>query len=611
MQKPIQVPEEAILRVTAAAVRALSRQRKASLIFGAKIKIEGEPLELCAPPNVTNTKQLSCLRGHADTLALYLSHHDKLLAESYQFSNQVEQALFDTLERIRVEVLGSEAMPGVAENLRLAFIADCHSQQYQKMVERGNAPLADAVALLVRESLLDYPIPATAKCLVEVWRNKVRFTVNKAIDELRNSVEDQAAYARASVRLISELGLTHEAEGLIGQESNDGGGNEEAVSELGGDDGLNAFAPPVDRSDNPTQRKESLQHNDSENKPSENEEIPRPNDLERADLVPGKLRVITVPRIAIDHSTYHAFTTEFDEIVDAKNLGDAQDLTRLRTRLDDQMAEYQFSITRLANRLQRLLQANRTSSWEFDMEEGLLDPNRLSRLIVNPMYVQSYRREKQSAFPDTVVSLLIDNSGSMRGRPITVAAVSADIFARTLEQCGMKVEILGFTTRAWKGGDSRKKWLTSGKSSDAGRVSDLRHIIYKSADAPWRKARKNIGMMLSEGVLKENIDGEALIWAHDRLARRKEQRKVLIVISDGAPVDDSTLAVNPRSYLDRHLHEVITAVKKIDLVELMAIGIGYDVSRFYDNAVTISDPEQLGATLIDRMTMLFSSNQVL
>lgn len=606
MQDATKVPEDALLRVTAATVRAVSRHRKASIRFGTKTQIDGDAIELSAPPEECNSEQVNHLRGHADALALYLNHHDESLAEPYRFKDKVAQQLFDALENIRVELLGSRSMPGVAENLRLSFMADCDSKRYQKMVDQGKAPLDDAVALLVRERLFEYPIPATAECVLEVWRDEIQIAVNRVVDQFRDLVEDQVGYSRVSVLLIEELGLTHEAEGLIGQESNDGGGNEEAVSELGGDDGLNAFAPAADSTDSPTQEKESQQHNDSENKPSEQEEVPYPSDLEQADLVPGELRVIRIPRIAIDHSIYHAYTTEFDEIVDAKNLGDAQDLTRLRTRLDDQMAEYQFSIARLANRLQRLLQANRTSSWDFDMEEGLLDPTKLSRLIVNPMYAQSYRHEKQSPFPDTVISLLIDNSGSMRGRPITVAAMSADLIARTLERCGLKVEILGFTTRAWKGGESRKKWLASGKPPDAGRISDLRHIIYKSADDPWRKARKNIGMMLSEGVLKENIDGEALIWAHDRLVRRKEQRKVLIVISDGAPVDDSTLAANPRSYLDRHLHEVIAAIEKLGLVELMAIGIGHDVGRCYDNAVTISDAEQLGATLMDRMTLLFS-----
>ena len=305
---------------------------------------------------------------------------------------------------------------------------------------------------------------------------------------------------------------------------------------------------------------------------------------------------------------YRAFTAQFDETIDADQLCDPQELARLRMHLDQQLSNLQGVITRLANRLQRKLMAKQTRAWDFDVEEGILDTARLHRIVVNPVYPLSYKVERETEFRDTVVTLLIDNSGSMRGRPITVAAMSADILARTLERCAVKVEILGFTTRAWKGGQAREKWLAEGKPSNPGRLNDLRHIIYKAADAPWRRARKSLGLMLREGILKENIDGEALLWAHNRLIGRSEQRRILMVISDGAPVDDSTLSVNPGNYLERHLRDVIEWIERCSPVELVAIGIGHDVTRYYSRAVTIVDAEQLGGTMMEKLTELFDEH---
>jgi cobaltochelatase CobT len=306
---------------------------------------------------------------------------------------------------------------------------------------------------------------------------------------------------------------------------------------------------------------------------------------------------------------YRGFTTEFDEIVAADTLCDAEELTRLRSLLDQQLSHLQGVIGKLANRLQRRLLAKQNRSWEFDLEEGLLDAGRLARVVTNPLHPLSYKVEKDTKFRDTVVSLLIDNSGSMRGRPITIAAMSADILARTLERCGVKVEILGFTTRAWKGGQSRERWIAQGKPPNPGRLNDLRHIIYKAGDAPWRRARKSLGLMLREGILKENIDGEALLWAHNRLLARTEQRRILMVISDGAPVDDSTLSVNPGNYLERHLRDVIEYIESRSAVELTAIGIGHDVTRYYRRAVTIVDAEQLGGTMMEKLAELFDEDE--
>ena len=304
-------------------------------------------------------------------------------------------------------------------------------------------------------------------------------------------------------------------------------------------------------------------------------------------------------------SQYKVFTTEFDEVIDADLLCESDELARLRALLDQQVARLQGVVSRLANRLQRRLLAKQTRSWEFDLEEGLLDAGRLARVIIDPLHPLSFKKEQETNFRDTIVTLLIDNSGSMRGRPIAIAAISADILARTLERCGVKVEILGFTTRAWKGGQARERWLADGKPTNPGRLNDLRHIVYKSADAPWRRARRSLGLMLREGLLKENIDGEALLWAHSRMVNRPEQRKILMVISDGAPVDDSTLSVNPGNYLERHLREVIKTLESYTDVQLTAIGIGHDVTRYYDRAVTIMDAEQLGGTMMDRLADLF------
>jgi cobaltochelatase CobT len=310
-----------------------------------------------------------------------------------------------------------------------------------------------------------------------------------------------------------------------------------------------------------------------------------------------------------ERPSYTAYITAFDEIVAAEDLCDAEELSRLRAQLDQQLSHLQGVVARLANRLQRRLLAKQTRSWDFDLEEGILDAARLSRVVLDPFHPLSFKQERETDFRDTVVGLLIDNSGSMRGRPITVAAMSADILARTLERCGVKVEILGFTTRAWKGGNAREKWVAQGKPPNPGRLNDLRHIVYKSADAPWRRSRKNLGLMLREGLLKENIDGEALLWAHSRLIARTEQRRILMVISDGAPVDDATLSANPGNYLARHLRDVIEWIETRSPVELTAIGIGHDVTRYYRRAVTIVDAEELGGTLIGNLSDLFEEEQ--
>src|SRR5438128_4157062 len=430
------------------------------------------------------------------------------------------------------------------------------------------------------------PPPPSARRVVDLWRPWLEGKIGKDIAELERSVSDQDSYARATRRLIQDLDLDLGELDDSSSDENQGEG-EESESDNQSDSGESASSgaqPSMDGSPADSADGDAEEDGDAE---ADGEMMPGASDDDPGR--PGRPGV--QPRGRPDeNAVYRAFSTVADEVIEADKLCDSDELGRLRHLLDQQLSHLQSVIARLANRLQRRLLAKQTRAWEFDLEEGILDAARLSRVVTNPILPLSYKRERETEFRDTVVTLLIDNSGSMRGRPITVAAMSGDILARTLERCGVKVEILGFTTRAWKGGQSRERWITAGKPQNPGRLNDLRHIVYKPADAPWRRARRNLGLMLREGILKENIDGEALMWAHNRLLGRPEERKILMVISDGAPVDDSTLSVNPGNYLEKHLREVIREIERQGTVELTAIGIGHDVTRYDRRAVTIVQP---------------------
>jgi cobaltochelatase CobT len=423
---------------------------------------------------------------------------------------------------------------------------------------------------------------------------------------LAEAIEDQKSFAKLTRKILADLDMAEPGD-ADQQDDEETSGDDDAQmqqsEEKGGDD-----------------RKESADSSTSERAEDAEEEIldgemetedgppgPAPSDIEdgEGDEAGASLRPPSTKALATTNE-YHAFAPQFDEIIRAEDLCEPEELDRLRAYLDKQLQNLSPIVARLANRLQRRLMAQQNRAWEFDLEEGMLDPARLSRVIIDSQVPLSFKREKDANFRDTVVTLLIDNSGSMRGRPITVAATCADILARTLERCGVKVEILGFTTRAWKGGQSRESWLQAGKPANPGRLNDLRHIIYKSADSPWRRARKNLGLMMREGLLKENIDGEALDWAYRRLLARSEQRKILMMISDGAPVDDSTLSVNPGHFLERHLRRKIEEIESRNFVELIAIGIGHDVTRYYRRAVTIIDAEELGGAMTEKLAELFS-----
>jgi cobaltochelatase CobT len=543
------------------------------------------------------------LRGAADAIALKLRHHDEGVHANRIPARREAREVFDALEDVRVEVVGSQHMSGVAANLRARLADQCESEGYDRMTRKDQLPLAAALGLLARERLSGEPAPAAAQRVLEMWRDTIGESADQALAEMADRSADQDAFGRAARKLLAALDLAEaEVETEAEQDEEEGEGGETSSQQ---DQSGEGESQAQDTESMLGAQPETMQGDAAEDETQEGEED---GTAAEGDDRPGGPQQRKEVAPTDDASIYRAFNRSFDEVVEADDLCDADELARLRQQLDQQLSHLQGVVSKLANRLQRRLMAQQQRAWEFDLEEGLLDVARLARVVVNPMQSLSYKREREADFRDTVVTLLIDNSGSMRGRPITVAAMCCDILARTLERCAVKTEILGFTTRAWKGGQSRERWVQEGKPRNPGRLNDLRHVIYKSADAPWRRARKNLGLMLREGLLKENIDGEALEWAYKRLLARTEHRRILMVISDGAPVDDSTLSVNPGNYLERHLRKVIGEIEGREAVELIAIGIGHDVTRYYRRAVTIVDAEELGGTMMKKLAELFDED---
>jgi cobaltochelatase CobT len=522
---------------------------------------------------------------------------------------QQARAVFDAIEQARVEAIGARRMQGVAQNLSAMLNDRFHRGKYDDITDRADAPIEDALAMMVRERLTGEPPPTAARKLVELWRPLVESRAGRDLDRLERLLEDQRRFGDAVHDLLDSLDMGDDRS-REDEEDSDDKEKDEGRKDEQGQDGEAADSEDMQRMslDEAEASSEELPDNAAEALDAPSTDMPDDSDIGDSESAAEPWRPRHHGPNEPRGPDYRPFTSRFDEIIGAEELCEPEELDRLRGYLDKQLANLQGIVSRLANRLQRRLMAQQNRSWEFDLEEGVLDPARLSRVVVDPLHPLSFKIEKDMTFRDTVVTLLLDNSGSMRGRPITVAATCADILARTLERCGVKVEILGFTTRAWKGGQSREAWLAAGKPASPGRLNDLRHIIYKSADAPWRRARKNLGLMMREGLLKENIDGEALDWAHKRLLARSEQRRILMVISDGAPVDDSTLSVNPGNYLERHLRWVIEDIQTRSPVELIAIGIGHDVTRYYRRAVTIVDAEELGGAMTENLAALFGEN---
>ena len=595
-------------RGTAAVARAIGRTEEIDVEFVSENPgPTGNILRIERPDPSLPYQQVVRARGQADSVALKLRHHDAGLHARHVPRSAQARQVFNVLEQTRCEVLGARAMAGVAINLDAALEARVASLNLDRSGDSGQAPLPEMLGLLAREAMLgQLPPPSAAKAL-EHWRSKLERIVGTDLIALSRCTGDQRAYAQAMRELLRSLGFPDEQADPQHDESDDESESDGDASAL--DEGEAGEADASSESMEGAEMRDGAGEDEGETGDMESLD---PGSLEFGEEdseTPGETVWRPQPGHNVpDRDQYHAYCTDYDEIVDAAQLCEPDELNRLRAHLDQQLSHLQSVIGKLANRLQRRLLAKQVRSWEFDLEEGYLDTARLARVVANPTHALSYKMEKETGFRDTVVGLLIDNSGSMRGRPIVVAAMSADILARTLERCGVKVEILGFTTRAWKGGQSRERWLAQGKRPNAGRLNDLRHIIYKSADQPWRRARRSLGIMLREGLLKENIDGESLLWAHQRLIARPEQRRILMVISDGAPVDDSTLSVNPSNYLERHLRQVIEHIERQSPVELLAIGIGHDVTRYYQRAVTLVDAEQLGGAVMEQLAELFDSD---
>lgn len=549
-------------------------------------------------------------RGTADASALRIRFHSDSTHARYTPRGEVARGLYEAMETARCESLGARAMPGVADNLDAKLADDAGKRAFADVSQLADAPVADAAAMLLRSLATGREPPKEAAQVLNLWRDNLNDLAGGSMDDLVGVLDDQQAFAKKAWEVIRDLGYGDqlgEDPDAPDEDQNDGD-EDEAEDDAASDDGDDGgdedmqdddFAPEDSESAD-TQRAEmeaQLDESDSD----DDEQVPADDEGTPPDAPPQ------VPDSEASPD-YKIYTRAHDEQIFAEELCDEAELERLRSYLDKQLEPLKGAVSRLANKLQRRLQAQQNRSWEFDLEEGILDAGRLARVVTNPTTPLSFKMENETEFKDTVVTLVIDNSGSMRGRPISIAAISADVLARTLERCQVKVEIVGFTTKAWKGGQAREDWLKQGRPANPGRLNDLRHIIYKSADSPWRRARRNLGLMMREGLLKENIDGEALEWAHRRIAARPEQRKIMMVISDGAPVDDSTLSVNPSNYLERHLRDVIAMIEKRKSVELLAIGIGHDVTRYYQRAVTITDVEQLAGAMTEQLASLFESD---
>jgi len=599
---------EAFRRATIATLRAMGGQPDTTVTFQGTLGNE--------PPNTTDAVKLpfvsrnlpspeqAKVRGAADAAALRLRHHDRTIHARAIPQQQAARDVFDAIEQARCETYGARHMAGVQANLNAKLAQECGQAGLNRLTDKDQLSPATALGLLAREAMSGTPLPMETGAALAEWRASLSPAAKAALAKMYDTQGDQKAFAQASASLLGACGLIEEQKPDEDSKTTPDDSDDEDTSDQDDDQaetGDDTPQPQQGMDEDQGFQPEATQGAESEEESSEQgdaeggtEEAAGPQSNENPDPIPDA------------KANYKAFTTEYDEEIEAENLCDPAELDRLRQQLDQQLSSLHGVVARLANRLQRKLMAQQQRAWEFDQEEGILDAGRLSRIIINPTLSLSYKHEREAEFRDTVVTLLIDNSGSMRGRPITVAAMCGDILARTLECCGVKTEVLGFTTRAWKGGMSREKWVKAGRPELPGRLNDLRHVIYKAADNPWRRARKNLGLMLREGLLKENIDGEALLWAYKRLRRRPEHRRILMVISDGAPVDDSTFSANPSTYLEQHLRDVIATIEGGNDVELVAIGIGHDVTRYYKSSVTLSNAEELGGTMMQQLSDLFA-----
>ncbi|HRO15625.1 MAG TPA: cobaltochelatase subunit CobT [Paracoccus sp. (in: a-proteobacteria)] len=600
-------PADPFKKALAEATRALAEDRELNVTFTADPSgVAGDTMRLPQVSRRMARDEILQARGTADALAMKLRHHDAATHAKYVPAGPMARELYEAMETARCEALGARDMPGALSNIDAKIGAEAERKGYGQIKAPADAPLAVAAGYLVRQAATGRALPPAAQHVADLWRPFVEQQAGDTVTDAAAALADQSAFARLSRRIIADLGYGDQLGDDPDEPQDDDSDENAEQDEEAGDnqsreqqEGDEAEASP-ERSQERTQDERQAQVSLDD---QSDEEL-----VEDAEMPDSEMPPELPPPVSEASADYKVYTQAFDEEIKAEDLADPAELERLRSYLDKQLEPLRGAVGRLANKLQRRLQAQQNRSWEFDKEEGVLDAGRLARVVANPTTPLSFKVEKDTEFRDTVVTLLIDNSGSMRGRPISIAAICADVLARTLERCSVKVEILGFTTRAWKGGQSREKWLADGRPAGPGRLNDLRHIIYKGADAPWRRVRPNLGLMMKEGLLKENIDGEALEWAHRRMTRRSEARKILMVISDGAPVDDSTLSVNPANYLERHLRDVIAMVERRRQVELIAIGIGHDVTRYYQRAVTITDVDQLAGAMTEQLAALFEAD---
>lgn len=602
-----EAPSEPLKRVLAPAMRAISGEAELDVSYGAlRPEVTGNSAQLTEPPRAPSAKDIAVLRGWADSLALNVGCHDAKIHRRLAPPPGPARAVFEAAENARVEALGAIRMPGMAKNIT-AKIEDYYGHgRFKHVKDRAEAPLEEAMNLLVRERLTGLAPPDSCKGLIDVWRPIIESRGSKLLKRLETMSDNQEQFAR---QIRDLLKILHMADDLDRQEPDR---SEDESEENVGEGGADESEQPQDEGSDGQDKPEDEQQSDGEL--SDTEEMTDAGEVDESDMddsaideddAPSPWRPNTNVLENPEAFGYKVFSRAYDEEVAAEDLSSSEELERLRAFLDKELKQLAAVVSRLANKLQRKLLAQQNRGWDFDLDEGVLDAARLTRIITDPMRALSFKRERDTNFRDTVVTLLLDNSGSMRGRPIMVAACCADILARTLERCGVKVEILGFTTKAWKGGQSREEWLAAGKPPGPGRLNDLRHIVYKKADAPMRRSKNALALMMREGLLKENIDGEALAWAHARIVNRPEQRRILMMISDGAPVDDSTLSVNSGHYLEQHLRQVIHEIETKSPVELIAIGIGHDVTRYYRRAVTITDASELAGAITEQLVELF------
>ena len=612
MSKPTDNPADPFKKALAEATKVMADDPELTVNYS--VDPSGKTTDTIRLPQVSRrmTKdEVLQARGAADALALHHRYHDAATHTKYAPPGQMARDLYESMETARCEAMGARDMPGTAKNIDAKIGAEARRMGYDQIKQAADAPLPVAAGYLIRHLATGREMPEGAQNVMELWRPFIEEQAGATLEDLQQMLSDQQAFARFARRIIEDLGygdqLGEDPDGTddeAADEAEDQGGNDDEEPDSTGQD--EDQDPESEAA--PEQSQEEQQ--DSSEAQVSMDDMADEEMSEEAEMPEGEapLEPPAPQPVSDADPNYTVYDNSFDEEVLAEELADPEELERLRAYLDQQLDPLKGAVSRLANKLQRRLQAQQNRSWEFDREEGILDAGRLARVVANPTTPLSFKIEKDTEFRDTVVTLLLDNSGSMRGRPISIAAICADVLARTLERCNVKVEILGFTTRAWKGGQSREKWLNEGRPQQPGRLNDLRHIIYKQADAPMRRSRQNLGLMMKEGLLKENIDGEALEWAHRRMLARREARKILMVISDGAPVDDSTLSVNPANYLEKHLRDVIAMVEKRKQVELLAIGIGHDVTRYYDRAVTITDVEQLAGAMTEQLAALFDSD---